>query len=214
VTSGIHGGDPVKIHAASNDIMGVRLQRSEDRLHVVWLEETPGMWIYDARLYYMHGDLHGENWSVPRCLSETAVISLVNLLADDGEVFVAWSDHRFRTGDFSYPSNEAKAFVQHSLDDGDTFGRPTLLNEPMAPDDNAALLYVAPAGDDLLVYWAQRRDGIEGNTWRHGLLDRGLTMLKDWGPIGGDAIADAYRHRASKELRATVKSPPESPYSD
>ncbi|MHC4415250.1 MAG: hypothetical protein ACYS0G_08200 [Planctomycetota bacterium] len=213
-TRGLYVSEPIEILTAESQIVGVRLQRSEDRLHLAWAEETSCLDIFDSRLYYVNADLYGERWSAPRCLSETAVISTINLLADRGEVFVGWSDHRFREGDGEYALNQAKAFVVRSRDDGDTFGRPRMLNNPYQDEDNAALLYLAPAGEDLVVFWARLRDGVVGNTWQHGLLDRDLTTLREWGPITGQEIADVYHQRVAGGLRATARAMPESPWSD
>jgi hypothetical protein len=213
-TRGLYVSEPTEILTTASQIVGVRLQRSENRLHLAWAEETSCLEIYDSRLFYANADLKGEHWSAPRCLSETAVISTINLLADRGEVFVGWSDHRFRQGEYEYALNQAKAFVVRSRDDGDTFGRPRILNEPYRNEDNAALLYLAPAGEDLIVFWAKLREGIVDNTWQHGLLDRDLTTVREWGPISGQELADAYHKRVAGGLRVTARALPESPWAD
>jgi hypothetical protein len=213
-TRGMYASEPTEILTPGDPIVGVRLQRSENRLHLLWAEDPLGAHYLDSRLFYASADLRGRNWSKPRCLSETAVIGMINLVTDRGEVFVGWTDHRFREGEGEWALNQAKAFIVRSPDDGDTFGHPVMLNEPADNEDNAALLYIAPAGEDLIVFWAKIRDGLVGNTWQHGILDRDLTTLRDWGPISGQEIVDAYRKRLFKYLSANVRATPESPYAD
>ena len=144
------------------------------------------------RLFYRRADRNGR-WERPRVLTESANRGTANLLVDGEDVFVAWTDHRFREWAWDGVENTHKIFVQRIGGHDGRFGRPVLLSDPDDRADKARRLFLAATRDELVVYWTGRTSG--GRPWQRAAIDRALTTLTPLDTLTHRALMEDYAAR-------------------
>jgi hypothetical protein len=163
-----------------------------ERLHLVWTQ--PGDTPDDRTLHYAGAAGPDSEWSAPVVITPTARPGTANLLADGGEIFMAWIDARFvGAATAAPPLGSIMAAV--SRDDGVTFSRATMITDPTDPGDTAAQLLLTTNGQDLVVYSSREPGPTWPGSWNRATLERSLQIVTPGGAITGEDLLAAYSDR-------------------
>jgi hypothetical protein len=168
------------------------LAPTAERLHLVWTQ--PGDTPDDRTLHYAGAAGPDFEWSAPVVITPTARPGTANLLADGGEIFMAWIDARFvGAATAEPPLGSIMAAVSH--DDGVTFSRPTMITDPTDPGDTAAQLLLTTNGQNLVVYSSREPWPAWPASWNRAMLERSLKVVTPEGEIAGEDLLAAYSDR-------------------
>ncbi len=198
---------PAPMHAVGQGqrVHYMEVRRSQTWYHLVWTEALAGDQAMNT-LYHARSQVPGQGWSGPRALSRTAR-QRFSVVADGADVFVAWSDSRFRETQAAAFVNDSKLFIARSSNEGRTFGRPTLISDPADPRDDAKDFLLVAADRDLYVYWVPEYDAPR----QHAVIDRELRTMRLLGEISDKAITTAYEERLRSVLGGTASGPKPGP---
>jgi len=192
VDNGFKFSRPRAVHQPQVPALDLCLVPTAERLHLVWTQ--PGETLDDRTLHYASATGPDSDWSAPIVITPTARPGTANLMADGGEIFVAWIDARFvgaATG--QAPLGSIMAAV--SRDDGVTFSRPIMITDPTDPGDTAAQLLLTTNGQDLVVYSSREPWPAWPASWNRAMLQRNLQVVTPEGEIAGEDLLAAYSDR-------------------
>jgi hypothetical protein len=147
---GLSFAPPRAIFTAPKPILGLQLTPTDDRLHLIW---TTLDQLADSSLHYSGAATSDLGWGEPRLLSDTVGYGQACMAAGDRDLYVAWSDFRYRKRHWDYYTNSGKVFVTGSRDGGKTFLTPVSLH---APKDESAVggpVDMAVGRGGLAVFW-------------------------------------------------------------
>jgi hypothetical protein len=197
VGNGFEFSKPRVVYKTGVPAFDLCLAPSPDRLHLVWTQ--PGATATHRTLHYASSTGPDAEWSVPRTITETALPSTANLLADGRDIFAAWADGRFvPTGSQGPSAGKVMAVASH--DEGVTFTRPTMISDPADPGDTTAQLLITTSGRDLVVYSSPDPGPTWPVRWNRATLDRSLEGVTPGGELAGEELLTAYSTRMTSVL--------------
>jgi len=186
----------------------LHLLATPEAFHLVWSEGRDREYD-DYRLLYRRKNRDGR-WESPRTLTESANSGTANLLVDGDDIFVAWSDHRFREWRWVGYEKTHKIFVQRGSRHGRQFGRPTLMSDPDDRYDEAERLFLAASQDEIVIYWSLKNVGAR---WHRAAVDRALTTVTPLDDLDHASLMQDYTARlrllaGEGPLRQAAAQPP------
>ena len=201
---------PERIHPAAGGASRLQLARSGSVLHLLWIgSETPARTAGgSAALLYMRQVEPSARWEDAIPISTTPGSS-ATLLVENEDVYVCWSDHRFRSKTWDTYKNAAKAFIRKSRDGGRSFLAPVLLSKRSDENETHHEVLLFPSAQSLLILWQQPRTD-KGNVvqaydqkWQVSSLDRDLKVLR----VGGSIPTGFLRGQYGLRMRTILADP-------
>ena len=192
VGNGFKFSRPRAVHKPQVPAFDLCLAPSAERLHLLWTQ--PGDTPDDRTLHYAGAAGSDSDWSAPIVITLAARPGTANLLANGGEIFVAWIDARF-VGAATAQAPLGSIMAAVSRDDGVTFSRPVMITDPTDPGDTAAQLLLTTNGQDLVVYSSREPGPAWPGSWNRATLQRSLQVVTPGGEIAGEDLLAAYSDR-------------------
>ena len=121
----------------------------ERNIHLIWTDSRKNHDLW----YCNYGPDTGQVCRKPKKISQTASANPVNLMVQNGKIYISWIDNRYTRG-FWTRTNFAKLLLVKSDNGGRSFGKPISINPPRDQEDNVGYSVTMPAPNEgILVFW-------------------------------------------------------------
>ena len=188
----------------------MQLASTDSRLHLFWSEESSSLLGKKNRLYYSQKKKSKDKWRIRKALSKTLNRGKGVAATRGKEIFVAWSDNRFKNANFNllhfWYSNRSKALIIKSSNEGRSFSRATVINKIDDEDDLASQVYLSLMDDKPIIFWIDTFSYSLTDDRKYALLSNDIKHIISSGTVTWKKLEQGY----IKRMNSILSKPPKS----
>ena len=194
----------IRLFIRSAEVYYLQLASTDTKLHLFWSEERSTIFGKKNKLYYSQKKKSKDEWKTRKALSKTLNRGECNVATHGKDIFIAWSDSRFKKANFNliqyWYSNISKALITKSSNEGKSFYRTTVINKVDDEDDLASQIYLGLMDNKPIVFWINSFSYSLTDDRKYAVLSNDIKRMISSSTVTWRKLEQAYMKRMNNIL--------------
>ena len=194
----------IRLFIRYTEVYYLQLASTDAKLHLFWSEERSTILGKKNKLYYSQKKKSKDKWRTRKALSKTLNRGKCNVATHGKDIFVVWSDSRFKNANFNlvqyWYSNKSKALIRKSSNEGRSFSRATVINKVDDEDDLASQIYLGLMDNKPIVLWIDSFSYSLTDDRKYAVLSNDIKYMISSSTVTWRKLEQAYMKRMNSIL--------------